>query len=90
MRHASPICALLRTGGHRAARAADAGPAGRGCRAASQGQRHRAVCVWPDYYGVTHRNANTHKLEGIDIDLSHELARDLQVRCSMWIPPSSR
>ncbi|MBP6850284.1 MAG: amino acid ABC transporter substrate-binding protein [Rhodoferax sp.] len=38
------------------------------------------VCVWPDYYGVTHRNANTHKLEGIDIDLSNELARDLQVK----------
>ena len=38
------------------------------------------VCVWPDYYGVTHRNANTQKLEGIDIDLSNELARDLQVK----------
>jgi len=38
------------------------------------------VCVWPDYYGVTHRNANTQKLEGIDIDLSNELAKDLQVR----------
>jgi len=38
------------------------------------------VCVWPDYYGVTHRNANTQKLEGIDLDLSHEFARDLQVK----------
>ena len=33
------------------------------------------VCVWPDYYGVTHRNPNTQKLEGIDIDLSQELGR---------------
>ena len=38
------------------------------------------VCVWPDYYGVTHRNANTQQLEGIDIDLSAELGRDLKVR----------
>jgi ABC-type amino acid transport substrate-binding protein len=38
------------------------------------------VCVWPDYYGVTHRNANTQRLEGIDIDLSNELGRDLQVK----------
>lgn len=37
------------------------------------------VCVWPDYYGVTHRNPNTQKLEGIDIDLSQELGRDLQL-----------
>ena len=38
------------------------------------------VCVWPDYYGVTHRNANTQKLEGIDIDLSQEFGRDLQLK----------
>ena len=38
------------------------------------------VCVWPDYYGVTHRNANTQKLEGIDVDLSQELGRDLQLK----------
>jgi len=38
------------------------------------------VCVWPDYYGVTHRNANTQQLEGIDIDLSAELGRDLKVK----------
>jgi ABC-type amino acid transport substrate-binding protein len=38
------------------------------------------VCVWPDYYGVTHRNTNTQQLEGIDIDLSAELGRDLKVR----------
>lgn len=38
------------------------------------------VCVWPDYYGVTYRNPRTQQLSGIDIDLSAELARDLQLR----------
>jgi ABC-type amino acid transport substrate-binding protein len=38
------------------------------------------VCVWPDYYSVTYRNHNTQQLEGIDVDLSAELARDLKVR----------
>jgi cyclohexadienyl dehydratase len=35
------------------------------------------VCVWPDYYGVTFRNPRTQKLEGIDVDLSAELGKDL-------------
>jgi cyclohexadienyl dehydratase len=38
------------------------------------------VCVWPDYYGVSHRNVNTQQLEGIDIDLSNALGRDLQLK----------
>ena len=38
------------------------------------------VCEWPDYYGVSHRNPNSGQLQGIDIDLSQELARDLRVR----------
>lgn len=38
------------------------------------------VCIWPDYYGVTHRNPHTRQLEGVDIDLSAELARDLKVK----------
>jgi ABC-type amino acid transport substrate-binding protein len=38
------------------------------------------VCVWPDYFGVTYRNPNTQKLEGVDVDLSVELARDLKVK----------
>nr|WP_315183881.1 ABC transporter substrate-binding protein [uncultured Albidiferax sp.] len=38
------------------------------------------VCIWPDYYGVSHRNPHTQQLEGIDIDLSAELARDLQLK----------
>ncbi|SDO18592.1 ABC-type amino acid transport substrate-binding protein [Rhodoferax sp. OV413] len=38
------------------------------------------VCIWPDYYGVSHRNPNTQQLEGVDIDLSAELARDLKLK----------
>lgn len=38
------------------------------------------VCIWPDYYGVSHRNPNTQQLEGIDINLSAELARDLKLQ----------
>ena len=38
------------------------------------------VCIWPDYYGVSHRNPNTRQLEGIDIDLSDALAHDLKVQ----------
>jgi cyclohexadienyl dehydratase len=38
------------------------------------------VCIWPDYYGVTHRNPNTQQLSGIDIDLSAALGNDLKAR----------
>jgi cyclohexadienyl dehydratase len=38
------------------------------------------VCIWPDYFGVSHRNPNTHQLEGVDIDLSAELGRDLRAK----------
>lgn len=37
------------------------------------------VCIWPDYYGITYRSPRTQQLGGIDIDLSAELARDLNV-----------
>lgn len=37
------------------------------------------VCIWPDYFGVSHRNPNTQQLEGVDIDLSSELGKDLKV-----------
>jgi len=37
------------------------------------------VCIWPDYYGITFRNPRTQQLEGIDIDLSGEFAKDLKV-----------
>jgi len=38
------------------------------------------VCIWPDYYGVTYRNPRDGSLSGIDIDLSAQLAQDLNVR----------
>lgn len=38
------------------------------------------VCIWPDYYGVTYRNPRDRSLSGIDIDLSAQLAQDLNVR----------
>ena len=38
------------------------------------------VCIWPEYYGITYRNPRNHQLDGIDIDLSTELARDVGAR----------
>jgi ABC-type amino acid transport substrate-binding protein len=35
------------------------------------------VCIWPDYYGISFRNPKTNQLSGIDVDMAHELARDL-------------
>jgi ABC-type amino acid transport substrate-binding protein len=37
------------------------------------------VCIWPDYYSITYRNPKTQELSGIDIDLAHELGKDLGV-----------
>lgn len=37
------------------------------------------VCIWPDYYGITYRNPKTQQLSGIDIDMAHELGKDLAV-----------
>lgn len=37
------------------------------------------VCIWPDYYGISLRDPRTQQLAGIDIDLAHELARELGV-----------
>jgi len=44
-------------------------------RVAASGQLK--VCIWPDYYGISLRHPRTQQLEGLDIDLSAELARDL-------------
>ncbi|KIL98984.1 Cyclohexadienyl dehydratase [Paramagnetospirillum magnetotacticum MS-1] len=38
------------------------------------------VCIWPDYYSISYRNTRTGKLEGIDIDMAHEFAKDLGVQ----------
>ena len=37
------------------------------------------VCIWPDYYGVSLRHPRTKQLQGIDIELSRELGRDLKL-----------
>jgi len=37
------------------------------------------VCQYPLYYGISHRNPQTGIIEGIDADLSKELAKDLGV-----------
>lgn len=38
------------------------------------------VCIWPEYYGVTFRDNRSGRLQGVDIELSTELAKDLGVR----------
>lgn len=38
------------------------------------------VCVWPEYYGISYLDKRTQKLVGIDSDLAHELAKDLNVK----------
>lgn len=37
------------------------------------------VCIWPDYYSITYRNAKTRQLTGIDIDIAAALGKDLGV-----------
>ena len=37
------------------------------------------VCIWSDYYGISYRNPKTLQLSGVDIDLAHELGKDLGV-----------
>ena len=37
------------------------------------------VCQYPLYYSISHRNPTTGELEGIDVDLSKELAKELGV-----------
>lgn len=38
------------------------------------------ICVWPDYYSISYRNPKTRELIGIDVDMAHELAKDLDVQ----------
>src|SRR5579884_4207077 len=38
------------------------------------------VCQYPQYYSISFRNPQTNELEGIDADLSKELAKDLGVK----------
>ena len=38
------------------------------------------VCIWPGYFAISYRNPRTQQLEGIDIDMAHELANVLGVK----------
>lgn len=38
------------------------------------------VCHWPGYYSISFLNNKNGKLEGLDIDLARELAKDLNVK----------
>jgi ABC-type amino acid transport substrate-binding protein len=55
---------------------AEAGPAMERLRTA----KVLRTCIWPEYYGITFRNPRNQQLDGIDIDLSSEFARDLGAR----------
>lgn len=37
------------------------------------------VCIWPDYFSISARHPKTGRLEGIDIELAHAFAADLDV-----------
>ncbi len=52
---------------------------GKGKLAQIQSSQTLRVCIWPDYYSITYRNPKTQLLSGIDIDLAHELGKDLGV-----------
>lgn len=38
------------------------------------------VCIWPDYFAISHRNPRTGALQGLDINMSRALAAELGVR----------
>lgn len=38
------------------------------------------ACIWPEYFGITFRDARTGELRGIDIDLARAFAADLGVK----------
>jgi ABC-type amino acid transport substrate-binding protein len=42
-------------------------------------ERSMTVCIWPEYFAITYRNTRTGRLQGLDIDLAAEFARDLGV-----------
>ncbi len=48
------------------------------------------VCIWPDYFGISYRNPRTGDLQGIDIDLSQALARDLKAKVDYVLTDFSR
>ncbi len=60
-------------------------PSGRAQSAPAVQQRIAAagelrVCVWPEYYGVSFRNAKSDSVTGVDADLARAFAAELGVR----------
>lgn len=43
-----------------------------------------AICIWPEYYAISYKNPKTNELEGIDIDLARELAKELKAEIQ-WV-----
>jgi ABC-type amino acid transport substrate-binding protein len=43
-----------------------------------------AICIWPEYYAISYKNPRTNELEGIDIDLARELAKELKAEIQ-WV-----
>lgn len=37
------------------------------------------VCIWPEYFSISYTNQKSGKLQGIDIDLANEFAKDIGV-----------
>ena len=38
------------------------------------------VCIWPDYYGISHRSPRNGSLQGLDVDMSRALSDELGAR----------
>lgn len=38
------------------------------------------VCIWPDYFGISYRNPRSGLLQGVDINMSRDLAQELGVK----------
>lgn len=56
-----------------------AGPASAQTLERIQASGELKVCMWPEYFGISYRNPRTGLLQGIDIDMSAALAKDLGV-----------
>jgi ABC-type amino acid transport substrate-binding protein len=42
------------------------------------------VCIWPEYYAISYKNPRTGELEGIDIDIAREMAKELKAEIQ-WV-----
>jgi len=44
-----------------------------------ESQKQLRVCMWPDYFGISYRNPRSRELQGIDINMAQDLAKELGV-----------